>query len=214
MGNYAGMGGFGIGLIGILLIGGIGYFIYRLVKRRREEQSFTQDYREMGYHQPEYAPPAFHAGPEADDVGTGLAQIGQMDASFDETRFKDAAMAAFFRIQSAWMDRDLSSAADLLTDEMRQNLQGDVDRLLREKRITKLENVAVRKVEITDAWQEPGDDFITVLISANLLDYTVDQGTGSIVAGSNLEPVKFEEYWTFTRPIGGGDWQLSAIDQK
>lgn len=213
MGNYAGVGGFGIGLFKILLIGGICYFIYRMVTKWREEES-SQDYREADYHGAEYASPAFYAGPEADDVRTGLSQIGQMDASFNETRFKDTAMATLFRIQGAWMNRDLSPAADLLTDEMRQNLQGDVDRLLREKRINKLENVAVRKVEITDAWQEPGDDFITVLISANILDYSVDQGTGSIVAGSNLEPVKFEEYWTFTRPIGGGDWQLAAIDQK
>lgn len=213
MGNFAGMGGSDIGLIEILLIGGICYVIYRMVKRWREGQAY-QEYREADYQGAEYASPAFHAEPEADDVSTGLAQIGQMDASFDETRFKDTVMAAFFRIQSAWVSRDLSSATNLLTDEMRQNLQGDVDRLLREKRINKLESVAVRKVEITDAWQEPGDEFIMVLIYANLLDFTVDQGTGSIVAGSNLEPVKFEEYWTFTRPIGGGDWQLSAIDQK
>lgn len=213
MGNYAGVGGFGIGLFKILLIGGICYFIYRMVTKWREEES-SQEYGEAEYVRQEYAPPGFHAEPEADYVSIGLTQISQMDASFDETRIRELAMAAFFSIQSAWIDRDLSSVAYLLTDEMRQNLQGDVDRLLREKRINKLENVAVRKVEITDAWQEPGDDFITVLISANLLDYTVDQGTGSIVAGSNLEPVKFEEYWTFTRPRGGGAWQLSAIDQK
>jgi predicted lipid-binding transport protein (Tim44 family) len=123
-------------------------------------------------------------------------------------------MDTFFRIQGAWMNRDMSSVTNVLSDEMRGIFQGDVDRLLREKRVNKLENIAVRKVDITDAWQEAGDEFITVLIYANLLDYTVDVATGSIVAGSNLEPVKFEEYWTFTRPVGPGPWSLSAIDQK
>lgn len=212
-GGY-GMGGTGIGLFEIVLIGGICYLIYRMLKRKREEQAYNQNFREAAYHRPEYDQPHFQAEPEADDVHTGLAHIRQMDHSFDEARFKDAVMDIFFRIQSAWMNRSLSQVADLLTAEMLRNLQDDVDRLLREKRMNKLENIAVRNVEITDAWQESGDDFITALIYANLLDYTVDDTNGSIVAGSNLEPVKFEEYWTFTRPIGGESWRLSAIDQK
>jgi predicted lipid-binding transport protein (Tim44 family) len=34
-----------------------------------------------------------------------------------------------------------------------------------------------------------------------------------VVSGSKTEPVKFEEYWTFTRAIGSSDWKLSAITQ-
>jgi predicted lipid-binding transport protein (Tim44 family) len=26
-------------------------------------------------------------------------------------------------------------------------------------------------------------------------------------------PVKFEEFWTLTRPVGQGPWRLSAIQQ-
>jgi len=33
------------------------------------------------------------------------------------------------------------------------------------------------------------------------------------VAGSDSEPVKFEEFWTWVRPVGGNDWRLSAISQ-
>ena len=55
--------------------------------------------------------------------------------------------------------------------------------------------------------------YITVRFYANLLDYTVDETTGQVVSGSKTEPVKFEEYWTFTRPVGNNPWQLSAITQ-
>jgi len=34
-----------------------------------------------------------------------------------------------------------------------------------------------------------------------------------VIDGSKTEPVKFEEYWTFTRPVGNNPWQLSAIQQ-
>ena len=96
---------------------------------------------------------------------------------------------------------------------MRQNLQSDIDTLLREHKINRLENIAVRSVDIIEAWQESGQDFITTLIYANLLDYTTDEA-GQVISGSKTDPVKFEEYWTVTRPVGNNPWQLSAIDQK
>jgi predicted lipid-binding transport protein (Tim44 family) len=68
-------------------------------------------------------------------------------------------------------------------------------------------------VEISEVWQEAGKDFITVRFYANLLDYTTDEMSGAVVSGSKTEPVKFEEFWTFTRPVGNNPWQLSAINQ-
>ena len=112
------------------------------------------------------------------------------------------------------MNRDLSSAAGVLTDEMRGLLQRDVDTLLREKKVNRLENIAVRSVEISEAWQESGKDFVTAMVYANLLDYTTDDTSGAVISGSKTEPVKFEEYWTFTRPVGNNSWKLSAINQK
>jgi predicted lipid-binding transport protein (Tim44 family) len=99
-----------------------------------------------------------------------------------------------------------------MTEEMRGILQQDVQKLLMEKRINRLENIAVRSVEITEAWQESGNDFITTLVYANLLDYTTDE-SGAVLEGNKTDPVKFEEYWTFTRPVGPNPWKLSAIQQ-
>lgn len=152
-----------------------------------------------------------HDGQGADG---GLDHIRQMDPGFDKNRFNDMAMDTFFKIQGAWMNRDLAPVSTLLTDEMRRVFQEDLDGLLRERRTNRLENIAVRKVDISEAWQESGQDYITTLIYANLLDYTTDDASGIVVSGSKTDPVKFEEYWTFTRPIGGTPWRLSAIAQK
>jgi predicted lipid-binding transport protein (Tim44 family) len=97
---------------------------------------------------------------------------------------------------------------------MKGILQKDIDKLLREKRVNRLENIAVRNVEIVEAWQESGQDFLTVLFTANLLDYTTDDSTGEVVEGSKTDPVKFEEFWTFVRPLGNSAWKLSAINQQ
>jgi predicted lipid-binding transport protein (Tim44 family) len=92
-------------------------------------------------------------------------------------------------------------------------LQKDCDRLRGQGRINRLENIAVRAVTVTEAWQESGQDYLTVHFLANLLDYTVDERSGQVVEGSRTEPVKFEEFWTFVRPVGPNAWRLSAIQQ-
>ena len=92
-------------------------------------------------------------------------------------------------------------------------LEKDLQELKAKGQINRLENIAVRQVEISEVWQEQGQDYITVGFLANLLDYTVDANTNLVLAGSDTEPVKFEEDWTFTRPTGSGAWKLSAITQ-
>jgi len=209
-------GGGGIGLFEILLLAGIGYLIYRFIKKRREAGSSTS-YVQGGYQGGTVTPISNeYSGNqiETGDVNAGLGYIRQMDPSFDEQRFNDTAMDIFFKIQGSWMNRDLSPVSGLLTDEMRRIFQEDLDRLLRDKQVNRLENIAVRNVEVIEAWQESGQDYITASIYANLLDYTTDDTSGAVVSGSKTDPVKFEEQWTFTRPVGNNPWRLSAINQK
>ncbi len=216
-----GGGGGGIGLFEIILLAGGGYLIYRYIKKKRAENELVpagQGVYQQSVNQRESVIPLFSTPqlnePAVDEVATGLVRIRQMDSSFDENRFNDAAMDNFFKIQGAWMNRDLSPIAGLLTEEMKQTFQSDLDQLLRDKQVNRLENIAVRNVDIVEAWQESGQDYITTSIYANLLDYTTDEATGAVVSGSKAEPVKFEEFWTFTRPVGNNSWRLSGINQK
>lgn len=215
-GGMGGLGGSGFGLFEIVLLAGGGYFLFRYMRNKRAYSTATAS-GPNGYLR--VATPSMagnHSGnePPQREAEAGLDHIRRMDPSFDESRFNDSAMDSFFKIQGAWMNRDLAPVSALLTDEMTRIFQGDLDQLLRDKQINKLENIAVRNVEIVEAWQELGQDYITTSIYANLLDYTVDEVTGAVVSGSKTEPVKFQEYWTFTRRIGNDSWQLSAIQQK
>jgi predicted lipid-binding transport protein (Tim44 family) len=212
----------GIGLMDILLLGGIGYLIYWYIKKKRREATAAAGYYQSSGNvelppQPQY-PPVYDlpqgAAPGGDqDLERGLANIRQFDPSFDEAKFQEFCMDTFFKIQGAWANRDMTTIKNLLTDEMFRILQGDAEALKAQKKINRLENIAVRSVDITEAWQESGSEFITARVYANLLDYNVDEITGQVTEGSKTEPVKFEEYWTFTRPVGNNPWQLSAINQ-
>jgi len=217
-----GMGGAGIGLMDILLLAAIGYGIYRWVKKRREEEPVpAEGYYErqvgVGYYGPQLTEGAAAAQTplfQGDgDLQGGLNHIRQMDARFDEAGFCELCEDNFFKVQAGWMNREVDPIANLLTTEMQNEFRKQFDGLKQQGRINRLENIAVRKVEINEAWQETGQDYVTVRFLANLLDYTVDERSGQVVEGNKTEPVKFEEYWTWTRPVGSNPWRLSAINQ-
>jgi predicted lipid-binding transport protein (Tim44 family) len=214
-GSGGGFGG-GIGIMEILLIGAILYGIYWFIKRRRSQAPAGVSYRDssaMDAGQTTAPMTAYEPETRESDVEAGLRHIRQMDPRFAERDFTDGCMDRFFKIQGAWANRDMSGIRNLLTDEMYKSLQEEADQLRAKQRINRLDNIAVRSVELTEIWQEGGADFITAKIYANLLDYTADERTGEVVAGSRTEPVKFQEYWTFTRPVGDHPWKLSAINQ-
>lgn len=213
-----GMGG-GIGLMEILLIGGGIFLLLRMMRSRQVAPDPAPSYGQgYGGGQPQVQPQAQMNQAEAvetepSDLDRGVSYIRRMDSSFDPARFGDIASDIFFRVQAAWMARDIGQASASITPEMADILQKDCDRLRGQGRINRLDNIAVRSVTVTEAWQESGQDYVTVRFLANLLDYTVDERSGQVVEGSRTEPVKFEEYWTFARPVGPGALRLSAIQQ-
>jgi predicted lipid-binding transport protein (Tim44 family) len=206
-----------IGLFDLIIIGGLLYLGYRWFSRRQ------QAYQGAGGAggQPVTIPTTWQT-PESEaeplplpgyDTKAELEPIQRTDPSFNEAAFKEKAQDVFFKLQGAWMRQDPSLIKDLATPELAAILEKDLQDLKAKGQINKLENIAVRQVAISEAWQEQGQDFITVGFLANLLDYTVDANTNLVLAGSDTQPVKFEEYWTFTRSTGPGPWKLSAITQ-
>ena len=216
-----GMGG-GIGMLEILLIAGGAFLLFRMMRSRQStsEPSYNQgagggQWQSQPPPQP-YQAPSYQAQPVqtvGGDLDRGIANIRQMDAGFDPARLSDIASDIFFKVQAGWMNRDMREAAAVVTPEMSDILQKDCDRLRGQGRVNRLENIAVRSVDVTEAWQESGQDYVTVHFLASLLDYTVDERSGQVVEGNRSEPVKFEEFWTFVRPVGPNPWRLSAIQQ-
>jgi len=214
-----GFGG-GFGLLEMLIVGGLIFFAISFMRRRQQQ---PQPAAPAGYPAPDDArswqqPTAQYSGAAATvdappDVDRGIANIRQMDPGFDPKRMGEGVSDIFFKVQAAWTQRDMRGASAVLTPEMQNILQLDCDKLRRERRINRLENIAVRSTDVTEAWQEAGHDYVTVRFLASLLDYTTDESGARVLEGSRTEPVKFEEYWTFVRPVGPNAFRLSAIQQ-
>ena len=223
-GSGAGFGG-GFGLSDIFLILIILGIIYFVVKRFRSRQTMQMSMAGAGgapypYSGPGPSPgPILGPPPVEEDFKKGpavdaLRHIRAMDPTFDEKSFKDLAEDLFFKIQGGWTRRDLSGIRAFLSPQMSEVFKEQIDRLIADQEINRLENIAVREVEIVEAGQDRGEEYITVRFYANLLDYTVQEKTGKVVAGSSSDPVKFVEYWTLTRGVGEKTWVLGGITQE
>ncbi len=220
--GFAGVGegfGGGFGMMDLLLLAGIAYLIFWFIRRNRaaQEAPATGYASQMSADTAGWGAPAatLDAQPASwqQDLERGVAHIRQMDPGFDPAAFRENCTDMFFKIQAAWMHRDLEKLRPLMTEEMQEAFGKQIEAARAKRQINRLENITIRSVEPTEAWQEQGSDYVTVRFLANLLDYTVDEATGKVVDGSDSVPVKFEEYWTWVRPVGAGPWRLSAINQ-
>lgn len=225
---FGGLGrGFGIGLLDIVLIGAAILLLVSFLKRRREastEPAYATAgpgatgwdvERSSAATMPPETVPAGGASAEAEadrlDLDRGIAHIRQMDPAFDPEVLAETARVVFSEVQQALGRGDVGSVRDRLAPEMQAVLQAQIDRLHSARRTNRVERIVVRRAEVSEAWQESGQDWATVALRASMLDYVVDDATGRVVEGSNTAPVDVEEYWTFTRPVGDKPWRLSAI---
>lgn len=214
--GFGGLGGSGFGLMEVLLLGGLGYFLYRKFRA----PAVASGYSPMQYQNSEYqgsAGASYPGGapvqeaPSAKDID--YRSLTMMDRGFDPHRFLKTAQDIFFKVQGAWNKQDTAALNALCGSQLMQTWQEEMDHLRARGQQNKMENIALRESEITEVWTENGEDFITVRLHANLLDYTVDTKSGAVVSGGSSEPIEFEEYWTFTRPVGPNSWKLAAVQQ-
>ena len=220
-GSMFGMGGSGMGILPLLILGFIGYMFYKkFVSRPRGSSSpgfqpppSSGGNPLSGFGQSSDATPPPVPPVQEQTIDDGLNQIRQADPGFDPSYFKEIASDVFFKIQAGWMRRDLSSHGHLLGDTLAKEYEGHFAEMRAKGEINKLESIAIRKVEIVDAGSDGREDFITVLFTANLLDYTVDENSGDVISGSMTEPVKFAERWTWARPVGTEIWKLEGIEE-
>jgi len=209
--GFGGLGGSGFGLMEILLLGGLGYFLYRKFRSPAVASGYSpMQYQNTQDYSSQYTP-VQEAPAVKNDVD--YRSLMMMDRSFDPERFLKTAQDIFFKVQGAWNKQDTAALNSLCGAQLMQTWQEELDHLRQRGQKNRMENIALRSGEITEAWTENGEDYITVRLLANLLDYTVDEKSGTVVSGSNSEPVEFEEYWTFSRPVGPNSWKLSAVQQ-
>ena len=209
------------GLMEILLIGGGIVLLIMFLRRRRAAETPAPAYAGAGGQASAYGTVEQGGGtatispeiPAAQDgdLARGISHIRSMDATFDPAAAADTARRMFQGVQQAVTMRDVAWIREHLGNEIHAVLQEQCDRLRTAKRTNRMEKIEIGGADVTEAWQESGQDFVTVRLTGSMLDYTVDDASGNVVEGSQSTRADFDEYWTFTRPVGPNRWKLSAI---
>ena len=219
-----GFGGSGIGLFELLIFGGLTWFIFKRFARTTTPRGPNRfDFQRFGTPSAEPASPVMDIPPagsssqgmdmtSTDSVTDGIAEIRRSDPRFDPDLFKEGAQDIFFKVQAAWMRRDLTGVQSLMGSQMSEEYRRQFDEMKAAGTVNRLENIAVRSVDIVDAGIEGEYAYVVVKFSANLLDYTVEEATGRVVSGSDSEPVKFQERWSFGAPVNTSDWRLEGVE--
>jgi predicted lipid-binding transport protein (Tim44 family) len=223
-GSMFGGGGSGMGILPLLILGGVAFFLYRkFAKARQGAGNATPPAYARQSVQPSSlfggAAPTLDQTPPAPPViggnlvDDGIRQIVETDRNFDPTYFTEVASDVFFQVQAGWMRREIESYRHLLGEQLAREYEESFVEMRNKGHINKLESIAVRGVEIIQAGSDGREDFVTVLFTANLLDYTVNDKSGELVSGSMTVPMKFKEEWTWARPTGSQNWKLEGIKE-
>ena len=121
---------------------------------------------------------------------------------------------AYFSIQNAWSNLDMTPAKDYMSDALFEEFQEK----LREMKRLKERNV-LEKIRLLDAAPvalydsaDNSQDFVWILLKGKMVDYRIDTERGVKVAGSK-QAEKFVEYWQFIRKEGDR-WVLNKILQQ
>ncbi|MBI2158100.1 MAG: Tim44 domain-containing protein [Candidatus Rokubacteria bacterium] len=224
---FGGLGGFGgglggFGLLEMLIVGAVIFFAVRMFRSRQASQpapayaGAAAGGSAYGTASPSWSGAAGGGAAVAEapaapsDLERGLGFVRQMDAGFDPDAFTRWAQAVFNDVQQGIGRRDVSALNDRLTPQEYARLQAQCDQLRGARQTNRIEQIVINRAELSEAWQESGQDWATVYFAVSLVDYTVDDTSGGLVDGSK-SPQSVEEFWTFTRPVGPKPWRLSAI---
>ncbi len=185
------------GLLEVILIGVIIYFLFRAFSKSKRETEYATTAGNINIPQ------------QNNNYATGTS-TGSVETSINEELIKNLTKNIFLELQKAWSNGDLSSVRNFLTDRMYNYLEQQLNQLKEKGLRNVVKNPKINDIEIVHVEEEGDKKVVVVKIDATLTDYVVDKN-GNIVEGSETEPIKMTEYWAF---VGKAlNWKLDDIKQ-
>lgn len=182
--------GFGSGILSWLLIAGVCLFLFNLVRnlQRNKLQTAAQPMQFQGFKEN-----------LAYNIASETNNTTNYPAGFDESTFLRDARAQFFRLQTAYDQKNLSDLREFTTPEVFAEIQVQLHERGNEENITEVVTLAS---ELLDAKTE----LQTIISSVRF--------SGSIREDQNKAAEPFEETWHFKKDSTHQRWLVAGIQQK
>jgi predicted lipid-binding transport protein (Tim44 family) len=202
-GLFGGLGGLS-SIIGLVLQIGLIYLVVRFAmswwQRRKPAYAGAA---------PRPAPgPAAQASPRS---GFGFASASNAPPLEITASDYEAFERLLGEIQTAWSNEDVNTLHTLATPEMVSCFTEDLRANDARGVVNKVSDVKLLQGDLAESWREGTTDYATVALRYSLIDKTIERAGGRVVEGSD-QPQEATDVWTFAR-LGGGKWELSAIQQ-
>ena len=131
-----------------------------------------------------------------------ISELMQNDPNFSEEDLKEWLQNLYIKMQDCCRKRDVEPIRPYFADALYQQFDRQMKQLRLNRRTNYVERVAVLSVDLKGTYQDKGEDVIVAEIYARITDYTLDDETGKVVAGSR-DHEKFMTYeYSLSRPIG------------
>ena len=129
-------------------------------------------------------------------------KVQYFDPMFNKSEFLAWAGDVFVRLQYAWADRNLEEIRNLITPELYEQTNSQVQRYITNKQINKLERISVNISRLYSFEQQGDRDILRIVLESKMNDYIVDEVTGKVLKGdpnyNNVNPYIL----TFVRKSG------------
>lgn len=201
--GYSPVGSMFGGLLQLLLMFGIGYWIYKAFFKGRSGNFGGSFGQPMMMQQPT---------PMTAPMGNQGAPLSPSADNFNTFR------TLLVNIQLAWGKADLAHLRQYVTPEILQYFNEALSNNSSRGLMNVIRDVAVVSCDLLEAWTEYELDYATVRLKWTAVDFMAHMDRDAtapdyVASGSSQRAEEAEEIWTFARAHGGGNWLLSAIQQ-
>jgi predicted lipid-binding transport protein (Tim44 family) len=128
------------------------------------------------------------------------------DPAFSEQAFYGRVNEMFINIQESWEARNMEPARRFLSEQQFQVLAEGVSEYVKNGQINKLDSLHIDRITPVSVSREGDSDYVKVMITASVIDYTVNELSGELinpdVLGDGKTVKTFDEYWTLQRKVG------------
>lgn len=141
-----------------------------------------------------------------------VRRIAAQDSFWNYAEMRQHARTVFFKMQAAWRKRDIDMVHDIITPRLYGDYKVQLENMIRAGQINILSGINIQKVRIIGCEDYRDDKFdrYVAYISGEMLDYTIDEKTKTIVQNEAKKVGRFVDTYHFVR--NNDQWILDYID--
>lgn len=131
-----------------------------------------------------------------------ISELVALDPNFDEAAFVEKMSNLYVQMQNCCTAKNMEPLRPYFTDALYAQFDRQLEAMRQARRTNYVERIAVLGIALRGFMQRNGEDHIIAEVRTRIVDYTLDDTTGSLISG-DMNREKFMVYeWDISRASG------------